>query len=81
MALATWSKHFRHKQILGKKEMYFVVVLDLVETDHKLHVFIRSLNFKLFKICFYSVCVAICCKYYSLKDIQKEFRLCALSDA
>lgn len=54
MALATWSKHFRHKQILGKKEMYFVVVLDLVETDHKLHVFIRSRNFKLFKICIFA---------------------------
>ena len=54
MTLAKWSKHFLHRQILGKKEMYFVVVLDLVETDHKLHVFIRSRNFKLFKICIFA---------------------------
>ena len=54
MTLATWSKHFCLRQVQVKKEMYFVLVHYFVETVHKFHVFIRSPNFKLFKVCIFA---------------------------
>ena len=61
------KRHLPHGQntsVLGRyresKECIFVVVHYFAETLHKFHAFIRSCNFKLFKICLFAF-ICICC--------------------